>query len=260
VVLMDVTSVESVQRARQEVTTMLLEAKGHLVAVVNNAGYSAPGRILAMPIGLWKKQYNVNVFGLVAVTQAFFPLLRQAAREGLSPRVIYISSVIGEVSLAEAAVYCSSKFAVQAIADSSRIEFATEGVKTVVIQPGAFKTEFFSKLLTAYEAANEAEEGNEIIDEESRRTALAASSRSVAFLSSMNDALPPPDPVAGALETSVLARMPEAKVFVGNDVGIFYLLSTVPDEISDWVKYLTFILPNYDSIFSLLVRQKQKNE
>lgn len=58
----------------------------------------------------------MNVFGVVVVTQAFFPLLRDAAKQGLSPRVVYLSSVVGDVSMAETAPYSSSKFAVQAIA------------------------------------------------------------------------------------------------------------------------------------------------
>jgi NAD(P)-dependent dehydrogenase (short-subunit alcohol dehydrogenase family) len=58
----------------------------------------------------------VNVFGVVAVTQAFLPLLKSAAKQGASPRVVFVSSVVGSAAMAETAPYSSSKFAVQAIA------------------------------------------------------------------------------------------------------------------------------------------------
>jgi NAD(P)-dependent dehydrogenase (short-subunit alcohol dehydrogenase family) len=59
---------------------------------------------------------QVNVFGVVAVTQAFLPLLKSAAKQGTSPRVVFVSSVVGSAAMAETAPYSSSKFAVQAIA------------------------------------------------------------------------------------------------------------------------------------------------
>lgn len=59
---------------------------------------------------------TVNVFGVVAVTQAFIPLLRNAAKQGLPARVVYLGSVVGDVAMAETGPYSSSKFAVQAIA------------------------------------------------------------------------------------------------------------------------------------------------
>ena len=60
--------------------------------------------------------FAVNVFGVVAVTQAFLPLLKSAAKQGASPRVVFVSSVVGSAAMAETAPYSSSKFAVQAIA------------------------------------------------------------------------------------------------------------------------------------------------
>jgi NAD(P)-dependent dehydrogenase (short-subunit alcohol dehydrogenase family) len=63
----------------------------------------------------------VNVFGVVAVTQAFLPLLKSAAKQGASPRVVFVSSVVGSAAMAETAPYSSSKFAVQAIAVCARL-------------------------------------------------------------------------------------------------------------------------------------------
>lgn len=131
---------------------MRAEGNGLLVGVINNAGYSVSGRLEAVPLGKWKKEYDgtpssalhvvraahahivvivivmvivvvvvvvvvaVNVFGVVAVTQAFLPLLKSAAKQGASPRVVFVSSVVGSAAMAETAPYSSSKFAVQAIA------------------------------------------------------------------------------------------------------------------------------------------------
>lgn len=232
VVLMDVASVASVKEARDQVAAKLQQGNGLLVGVINNAGYSVSGRLEAVPLGKWKKEYDVNVFGVVAVTQAFLPLLKSAAKQGASPRVVFVSSVVGSAAMAETAPYSSSKFAVQAIADNARVELRRYGIKTVVIQPGAFKTEFFGRLVKDFQL-KDAEEGEELLDPAMVSEVHAEFEQKNEVLAKLALSFPPGDPVAEAMELSVLTKMPESKIFVGYDTGLYKLLSLAPDEIGD---------------------------
>jgi NAD(P)-dependent dehydrogenase (short-subunit alcohol dehydrogenase family) len=84
----------------------------------------------------WWPLCAVNVFGVVAVTQAFLPLLKSAAKQGASPRVVFVSSVVGSAAMAETAPYSSSKFAVQAIAVCAHL---THHRTTCTTQPLRFR-------------------------------------------------------------------------------------------------------------------------
>ena len=122
-VQLDVTSADSISRAVQKVSSI---TNGKLDFLVNNAGYGYMMPLLDAPLSKVKQNYEVNVFGLLAVTQAFFPLLRaaqgmvvnQSSMAGLSPGC---QPFIG--------TYSSSKAAVTAISDTMRIEFEPFGVK-----------------------------------------------------------------------------------------------------------------------------------
>ena len=106
-----------------------------LRALINNAGVAINAPVEALPIAEWRRQFEVNLFGHVAMIQALMPSLL-----GSSGTVVNISSLGGKVALPTYPAYAGSKFALEALSDSLRREVSRLGVKVVVIEPGAVKT------------------------------------------------------------------------------------------------------------------------
>jgi NAD(P)-dependent dehydrogenase (short-subunit alcohol dehydrogenase family) len=111
-----------------------------LRALVNNAGISANAPVETLPIVDWRRLFEVNLFGHVAMTQALLPALRRSGGT-----VVNISSVGGRVALPTYGAYAGSKFALEAVSDSLRREVSGLGVKVVVVEPGAVKTEMLER-------------------------------------------------------------------------------------------------------------------
>ncbi len=134
VLRLDVTDPASIARA---VETAVAGA-GRLDAVVNNAGYGQYGAIEDVPLEDWRRQFDVNVFGGLAVTRAALPAMRDR-RHGT---IVYVSSVAGKISIPFAGPYCAAKHAVEAIADALRVEVAPFGIRVVIVEPGPIETRF----------------------------------------------------------------------------------------------------------------------
>lgn len=133
---MDVTDADSVHRAVTEVTSLLNGAA--LDILVNNAGFGCAGPLELVSDADFEAQYQTNVFGLVRVTRAFLPAMRERGRG----RIINVSSVAGHVTMPFFAPYASTKHAVESISDALRIELQPHGVQVVLVEPGAVKTGF----------------------------------------------------------------------------------------------------------------------
>jgi NAD(P)-dependent dehydrogenase (short-subunit alcohol dehydrogenase family) len=111
------------------------EAHG-LKGVVNNAGLFALGPLELQPLDEFEELFRVNVFGVAAITQAMLPLLR--ASRG---RIVNISSVNGWLAMPFAGAYNASKFALEGLSDTLRLELRPFGIRVVVVQPGAMATD-----------------------------------------------------------------------------------------------------------------------
>ncbi|KAK2764291.1 hypothetical protein FQN54_008983 [Arachnomyces sp. PD_36] len=135
---LDVTDEESI---RQAVSTIKTATGGMLDFLVNNsgAGYSMP--LLDSDMSVAKKMFDVNVFAVVAVTQAFAPLL--IASKGT---IINIGSVLGTMPLPWQGYYSASKAAVAIMTDQMRIELSPWGVRAILVTTGGIKTKFFDNL------------------------------------------------------------------------------------------------------------------
>ncbi|MDG4832259.1 SDR family oxidoreductase [Solwaraspora sp. WMMD1047] len=107
-----------------------------LRALVNNAGVPGAGPVEVMPLSEWRRIFEVNLFGHVAVTQALLPALLRG-----NGRVVNISSLNGKISMAGYGPYAASKFAMEATSDALRNELAPHGVQVVVVEPGGVQTE-----------------------------------------------------------------------------------------------------------------------
>ncbi len=144
-VILDVTNSESIATARE--TVSLLLGKDHLVAIVNNAGIVISGTVLHVPVEEWKRQFDVNVFGLINTTQRFFDLLIHASKasDHHPVRIINMSSVSGKFASPMMGPYAASKFALEALSDSLRREMYMHDIQVVLIEPGSIITPMWDK-------------------------------------------------------------------------------------------------------------------
>jgi NADP-dependent 3-hydroxy acid dehydrogenase YdfG len=109
--------------------------------LVNNAGFAIGGCVEDVPLGDWRLQFETNFFGLVALTQAVLPFMRQQ-QQG---KIINVSSISGRLGFPGYAAYAASKFAVEGFSESLRHEMLPFGVFVVLVEPGAYKTEIWEK-------------------------------------------------------------------------------------------------------------------
>ena len=107
-----------------------------LRVLVNNAGIEINAPVEVLPLSLWREQFEVNLFGHIAVIQGLLPFLRRGRG-----RIVNISSVGGVAALPVFGAYAATKFALEAASDSLRREVSAHGVQVVVVQPGGVRTE-----------------------------------------------------------------------------------------------------------------------
>ena len=129
----------------------ILQKYKKIDVLVNNAGFGLLGPIEAFSIEEIKQQYDVNILGLVRMTQAVLPSMRTRK----SGRIINISSITGLIPFGIYGVYSSSKFAVEALSEALRFEVRLFGVDVTLLEPGSFSTHFkqHSRLAKAYTTA-----------------------------------------------------------------------------------------------------------
>jgi NAD(P)-dependent dehydrogenase (short-subunit alcohol dehydrogenase family) len=136
VVELDVTNDASVDAAAK---TILATATPDVL--VNNAGAAYFGILESFTPALAEQQYAINVFGPLRVNRAFLPAMRERGT-GL---IVYVSSVVGRLTMPLGGLYASTKWALEALAESSWYELAPLGIDVAIVQPGAFPTEISAK-------------------------------------------------------------------------------------------------------------------
>ncbi|WP_164020605.1 SDR family oxidoreductase [Pyxidicoccus trucidator] len=125
---LDVTSETSVRRA--------VEQAGRVDVLINNAAEIAVAPLESIPFEEVRNLYEINVFGALRMIQAFTP----AMRERRAGTVLNVSSVVGRISLPLTGIYCSTKWALEALSESLRLELGHFGVRVVVVEPGQIGT------------------------------------------------------------------------------------------------------------------------
>ena len=194
-VIMDVTYRSSVTRACDTITRALGERP--LAGLVNNAGMPGLGPVELLDLEQLRQTFEVNVFGVVSVTQAFLPLLR--ASRG---RIVNVSSVSARIALPFAAPYAASKFALEGLSDSLRRELVGTGVDVIVIQPGSIRTAIWEKIAT-FDISRAKGTVYERPLEKMKATALRSGERGL-----------PPEDVARAILSALAARRPPTRMLV----------------------------------------------
>jgi len=130
----DVTS----ETDRQQLVAAALEKFGRVDALVNNAGYGTRGPVEIVPVDLIRKNYETNIFSLIALTQLVLPAMRERG----SGCIVNIGSVAGRIARPLASIYDSTKHALEALTDGLRGELKPFSVRVTLIRPGFIVTEF----------------------------------------------------------------------------------------------------------------------
>lgn len=133
-VILDVTDFERIDR----VVAAIEHAHGPIDVLVNNAGYGHEGIFEESPLEEMRRQFEVNVFGAVAVTKAFVPYFRQR-RAG---HILNITSMGGTITMPGIAYYCASKFALEGISDTLSKELLPFNIFVTAVAPGSFRTDW----------------------------------------------------------------------------------------------------------------------
>ena len=131
---MDVTDDDSMVKGIDEI----IQNEKRIDVLINNAGYGSFGALEDVPISEAKYQFDVNIFGLARLTQLVLPYMRSQK----SGRIINISSIGGSIGEPHGSWYHSTKFAVEGLSDSLRMEVKQFGIDVVIIKPGAIITEW----------------------------------------------------------------------------------------------------------------------
>ncbi|WP_394821143.1 oxidoreductase [Pendulispora albinea] len=111
---------------------------GSIDVLVNNAGYGHEGIIEESDLDELRRQFEVNVFGTIAVTKSVLPFMRRRRRG----RIITITSMGGLVAFPGVGYYCASKFALEGFSETLRHEVASFGIAVTAVEPGSFRTDW----------------------------------------------------------------------------------------------------------------------
>jgi NAD(P)-dependent dehydrogenase (short-subunit alcohol dehydrogenase family) len=194
-------------------------------ALVNNAAIQANVPVEAFAIDEWRRMFEVNLFGHIAVTQTLLPALIRS-----KGRVVNISSVGGKVAMATYGPYAGTKFALEAVSDSLRREVAPFGVQVVVVEPGAVRTEMLGRAIAT---------ANELLSamtpEQGQRYGGLVRAVNTQAVSSTKSGLPA-DAAAKVIADAVTARNPRTRYTVGRDATLLTRLARIlPDRMLDYL-------------------------
>lgn len=227
----EVTDEASIQRAVALVSARVGD-RG-LDGLVNNAGIGLVAPVEYMSAALLRKQFEVNFFGQVAVTQAFLPLIRKACG-----RIVNMGSAGGHISIPFGSALAASKSAFNSLNDALRMELHPFGIHVSIIEPGSMHTPAADKMLGDVEAVI-----RDLPPEGATRygAALRESVRR-GYEREQNGS--PPEVVARAVEHALTAKNPRTRYPVGKDARTLTTIPRfLPDQMLDRIRYRLFGLP-----------------
>ena len=196
---------------------------GELQGLVDNAGIAIAAPLELVPLDELRRQLEVNVVGQVAVLQAFLPALRRAGG-----RVVLVGSVGGRSALPFLGPYAASKHALEAIADSLRVELAPWRIGVSIVEPASVKTAIWTKGAAHADAmrARMSHDRDELYATRIERFRAVALKRGPGI---------DPDVVARAVEHALTASRPKARYLVGRDAHIRAWIERLPTRLRDRV-------------------------
>jgi NAD(P)-dependent dehydrogenase (short-subunit alcohol dehydrogenase family) len=134
-----------------EVIDSILRDHGRIDVLVNNAGFSVAGFSEDLKLSEYRHQFETNFFATVAMTKAVLPAMRRQK----SGHIIQVASIAGRVGTPLLSAYCSSKHALEGFSESLRIETHSLGIRVVLVEPGAFDTDIWTRNVTIAEGARD---------------------------------------------------------------------------------------------------------
>ncbi len=214
-IIMDVNDQAAVDDGVRSATERL----GGIDVLVNNAGFGMVGAIEALSLDEVRAVMETNFFGVLRVTQALMPTMRASGGT-----IVMISSMAGQIGFAGAGAYCASKFALEGLSDALAEELAPFGVDVLIVEPGAFRTDFAGRSMKAADGSVDAYAGMQAGEAKHRAAAYTGSE--------------PGDPVKGAqaiVETIRAGNMPR-RLALGADAvdGILHKLANVKHDMDTW--------------------------
>lgn len=226
--LLDVTDAAQIATAMDTVATAL--GKHGLVGLVNNAGIALGGPLEFLPMPELHRQMEVNVYGALAVTQAFLPLLRRA-----TGRIVNMSSISGLAASPFLGPYAASKHALEALSDALRMELRPWGIQVVLVEPGNIATPIWQKGLTL---------ADQLLDQ----LPPQAQAYYGPIFPFMRDMLAqsrgtPADAVAKVVEQALTVQRPKARYVVGSDARLRIWIERLPTRWRD--SLIATRLPTY---------------
>lgn len=209
---LDVTEQRDIDKALERAAE--LSGENGLRAVINNAGVVVPGPMEFVPAAEWRRQFDINFFGMIEVSRAALPLLRKGvqAHGRFVPRLVFTSSIGGRISQPILSPYTASKFATTALGDALRLELRRQGIGVTVVEPGAVATEIWGKAEVSGSQFGAGHPARELYSTEIDGVVAASQKISTRAIS--------PERAAHPIVRSILAPRPAARVLVGRDAKI----------------------------------------
>jgi len=203
-----------------------------LTALVNNAGIAISGPLECITADELRRQFEVNVLGLAAVTRAILPLLRTHSTNpsnSAPTRIINISSVSGLVAYPFLGAYAASKFAVEAMSDALRIELAPWRIGVTLIEPGPIVTPIWQKAvaLSAEQASN--------WNPTAKSLYPVYFEKITARLADSENRGAPVEQVAALVERALTTRRPKSRYPIGPGSTLARIRKYLPDRFWDWL-------------------------
>jgi NAD(P)-dependent dehydrogenase (short-subunit alcohol dehydrogenase family) len=217
-VILDVTNDDHLEQLTESLPA-------RLDAVVNNAGIVVPGPMESVTTADWRKQLDVNVIGQLAVTRAVLSRLRSTRG-----RVVFISSVNGQLVFPLMGAYCASKFALEAAAECLRMELRPWDISVVVVEPAQTDTDMWE---TAPDMVADAEAALTPAHRELYSRHLAGFKKRIPLSQKLAVA---PEKVAAVVERALTTRRPRPRYVVGGAPKVqAALMSKLPITVRDRV-------------------------
>lgn len=200
VISLDVNDDKSVKDA----ISKIVEEKKRIDVLVNNAGYGLIGCVEDLSIDETKAIFATNFFGIIYVTQAVLPIMRKQR----SGTIVNVSSIAGRIGFPVTSAYISTKFALEGLSESLRYELEDFGIKVIIVEPGAVRTDFPENMQVAKKAK----------DQNSPYAQLTQ--KISAGLKLLLEHGTPPEEVAKVILKAVTSENPEPRYLVGNDAAM----------------------------------------
>ena len=197
---LDVDDENSVKTAIQKI----LDQKQRIDVLVNNAGWGLWGCVEDVSIDEFKAQFDTNFFSIIRLIQEVGPTMRKQG----SGKIINISSVAGRIGFPASPAYISSKFALEGLSESLRLEMAPFGVDVIIIEPGVIKTNFLNPVRLSKNSETD--------------TAYSdITNKVVSGIKMMAEMGTHPKEVADTIVKAVKDEKPLPRYIVGNDASMF---------------------------------------